>query len=89
MDVNGVAVDPHGLILSQDGATASRMLFKRPRGLFYLMVGLKITKKSATGQKNTEKSDMLYYGVALSIFCYMESPGGDFGTCVNAKTHGA
>lgn len=26
-----------------------------------------------TGPQNTEKSDILYYGVALSIFCYMES----------------
>ncbi len=42
MDVNGVAVAPHGLILSQDGATASRMFFKGLRGLFYIIFGLKI-----------------------------------------------
>ena len=44
MDVNGVAVARPGLILSQDGATTSRMLFKGPRGLFYLIFGLKISK---------------------------------------------
>ena len=44
MDVNRVAVARHGLILSQDGATASRMLFKGLRGLFYLIFGLKISK---------------------------------------------
>ena len=27
-DLNGVAMAPHGLILSQDGATASRNIFK-------------------------------------------------------------
>ena len=74
MDVNRVAVACHGLILSQDGATASRMLFKGLRGLFYLIFGLKISKLDHW-TKNTEKSDIFYYGVALSIFCYMESPG--------------
>ena len=44
METNGVAVARHGLILSQDGATASRMLFKGLRGLFYLIFGLKISK---------------------------------------------
>ena len=42
IDMNGVAVARHGLILSQDGATASRMLFKGLWGLFYLIFGLKI-----------------------------------------------
>ena len=74
METNGVAVAHHGLTLSQDGATASRMLFKGLRGLFYLIFGLKISNLT-TGPKNTKKSDIFYYGVALSIFCYMESPG--------------
>ena len=33
-DVNGVAVARHGLILSQDGAMHSRMVFIRVLGLF-------------------------------------------------------
>ena len=33
-DVNGVAVARHGLILSQDGAIPSRMVFIRVLGLF-------------------------------------------------------
>ena len=74
MGMNGVAMAPHGLILSQDGATASRMLFKGLWGIFYLIFGLKISKLDPW-TKNTEKSDIFYYGVALSIFCYMESPG--------------
>ena len=33
-DVNGVAVARHGLILSQDGAMHSRIVFIRVLGLF-------------------------------------------------------
>ena len=50
MGMNGVAMTPHGLILSQDGATASRMLFEVLRGPFYLIVGLKINNLT-TGPK--------------------------------------
>ena len=81
MGMNGVAVARHGLILSQDGATASRMLFKGLRGLFYIIFDLKISKLDHWTNKNTEKSDIFYYGVALSIFCYMESPGPWFSLC--------
>ena len=42
MDANGVTVACHGLILSKDGATASRKLFKSLRGLFYIIFWLKI-----------------------------------------------
>ena len=49
--INGVAMAPHGLILSQDGATASRNLFKylpdSPEAIF----GPKI-KKNMKKQKN-------------------------------------
>ena len=54
MDVNRVAVARHGLILSQDGATASRKLFKGLRGLFYIIFWLKLTKITP-GPKNPEK----------------------------------
>ena len=44
MDVNRVAAARHGLVLSQDGATASRMLFKGLRALFYIVFDLKMSK---------------------------------------------
>ena len=42
MDVNGVAVARHGLILSQNGATASRVLLEGFPGLFNIILGPKI-----------------------------------------------
>ena len=60
MDVNRVAVARHGLILSQDGATASRMLSKGLRGLFYLIFGLQY-QNWKTGPNNVEKK--LYFSI--------------------------
>ena len=44
METNGVAVARHGLILSQGGAAASRMLFKCLWDLFYIIFGQKNIK---------------------------------------------
>ena len=43
-DLNGVAMAPHGLILSQDGATAFRNLFKYLLGPPEAIFGPKINK---------------------------------------------
>ena len=37
--MNGCAMAPHGLILSQDGATASKMVFIRVWSIFYPILG--------------------------------------------------
>ena len=42
--MNGVVVAHHGLILSQNGATALRKLFKGLRALFYIIFGPKTLK---------------------------------------------
>ena len=60
MDTNGVAMARHGLILSQDGATASRKLFKGLRGLFYIIFWLKFIKLTP-GPKHIEKIRIFRY----------------------------
>ena len=58
--MNQVAVARHELILSQNGATASRMLFKYLLGLFDVIFGPKITKIDLR-TKNTEKYVILVF----------------------------
>ena len=52
--MNQVAVARHELILSQNGATASRMLFKYLPGLFDAIFGQQMTKIDLR-TKNTEQ----------------------------------
>ena len=59
-DLNGVAMAPHGFILGQDGATASRNLFKYLPGPPEAIFGPKIKKKEIL--KSTPHSYRLRLG---------------------------
>ena len=72
METNGVAVAHHGLILSQDGATASRMLFKGLRALFYLIFGAKISKLDHWTKKYRKIRHFLLWSGPVYFLLYGE-----------------
>ena len=78
MGMNGVAVARHGLILSQDGATTSRILFKGLRGLFYLIFDLKISKLDHWTKKYRKIRYFLLWSGPVYFLLYGEPWTGVF-----------
>ncbi len=76
MDTNGSPTAPHGLILSEDEATASGMPFIRVLGLFdVIIVGICFVRNGPSGDKAKSFSPNVPMKVALSTtVCFPMGP---------------
>ena len=76
MGINRVPMAPHGLILSEDGATGSRMLFRWVLGLPDVKIRPFWVKIDPRGSR-IQISPYFRIEVALSIFLKKERAGPD------------
>ena len=70
LDTNGVAVARYGLVLSEDGATGSRKVFRCLLGLWEAIENSKMTAK-VNKIKNTYLTVFLYIYICIYIYIYI------------------